>query len=69
LRSDSWSEGLFIDEDGDLNAQNKRIKSGTKPLDNNDIAMKQYNDEIPGKLGDYLRKIIAQNINRRLTKI
>jgi len=25
------SEGLFIDEDGNLNAQNKRIKNGTKP--------------------------------------
>jgi len=24
------TEGLFIDEDGNLNAQNKRIKNGTK---------------------------------------
>jgi len=63
------TEELFIDEDGYLIAQNKRIKNGTKPLDNNDLATKQYIDEILGKLGDDLRKIIAQNINRRLTKM
>jgi len=63
------TEELFIDEDGNLIAQNKRIKNGTKPLDNNDLATKQYIDEILGKLGDDLRKIIAQNINRRLTKM
>jgi len=33
------TEGLFIDEDGYLNAQNKRIKNGA--LDNNDLATKQ----------------------------
>jgi len=48
------TEGLFIDEDGNLNAQNKRIKNGTKPLDNNDLATKQYTDEILGKLGEDL---------------
>jgi len=63
------TEGLFIDEDGNLNAQNKRIKNGSKPLDNNDLATKQYTDEILGKLGEDLRKIITQNVNRRLTKI
>jgi len=25
------TEGSFIDEDGNLNAQNKRIKNGSKP--------------------------------------
>jgi len=63
------TEGLFIDEDGNLNAQNKRIKNGTKPLHHNDLATKQYTDEILGKLGEDLRKIVAQNVNRRLTKI
>jgi len=57
------TEGLFIDEDGNLNAQNKRIKNGTKPLENNDLAKKQYTDEILGKLREDLRKIIAQNID------
>jgi len=33
------TEVLFIDEDGNLNAQNKRNKNGSKPLDNNDLAM------------------------------
>jgi len=55
--------------DGNLNAQNKRIKNGSKPLDNNDLATKQYTDEILGKLGEDLRKIITQNVNRRFTKI
>jgi len=32
--------------DGILNAQNKRTKNGTKPLDKNDLATKQYTDEI-----------------------
>jgi len=51
----SSSKELFIDEDGNLNAQNKRIKNGSKPLGNNDLAMKQYTDEILGKLGeDYI---------------
>jgi len=63
------TEGLFIDEDGNLNVQNKRIKNGSKPLDNNDLATKQYTDEILGNLGEDLRKIITQNVNRRLTKI
>jgi len=63
------TEGLFINKDGNLNAQNKRIKNGTKPLDNNDLATKQYTVEIFGKLGEDLRKIKPQNINRRLTKI
>jgi len=63
------TEGLFIDEDGNLNAQSKRIKNGSRPLDNNDLATKQYTDEILGKLGEDLRKIITQNVNRRLTKI
>jgi len=44
------TERLFIDEDGNLNAQNQRIKNGSKPLDNNDLATKQYTDEILGKL-------------------
>jgi len=43
--------GLFIDKDGNLNAQNKRIKNGSKSLDNDDLATKQYTDEILGKLG------------------
>jgi len=63
------AEGLFIDEEGNLNAQNNRIKKGSKPLDNNDLATKQYTDKILGKLGEDLRKIITQNVNRRLTKI
>jgi len=63
------TEGLFIDEDGNLNAQSKRIKNGSRPLDNNDLATKQYTDEILGKLGEKLRKIITQNVNQRLTKI
>jgi len=53
------TEGLFIDEEGNLNAQNKRIKNGSKPSDNNDLATKQYTDEILGKLGEDLRKIIT----------
>jgi len=61
-------EGLFIDKGDDINAQYKRIKNGTKPLENDDLATKQYTDDNIGKLGD-LRKIITQNINRRLTKI
>jgi len=65
----NFTEGLFIDEDGNLNAQNKRIKNGSKPLDNNDLATKQYTDEILGKLGEDLRKIITHNVIRRLTKI
>jgi len=63
------TEGLFVDEDGNLNAQNKRIKNESKPLDNNDLATKQYTDEILEKLGEDLRKIITQNVSRRLTKI
>jgi len=59
---------LLIDEGGNLNAKTKRIKNGTKPLDNNDLATKQYTDKILGKLEEDLRKIITQNINRRLTK-
>jgi len=58
------TEALFIDEDGNLNAQNKRIKNACKPLDNNDLATNQYTDEIPGKLGEDLRKMITQNVNR-----
>jgi len=34
------TEGLFIDEDCNLNAQNKRIQNGSKPLDNNDLSTK-----------------------------
>jgi len=63
------TKGLFIDEDGHLNAQNIRIKNGSKHLDNKDLATKQHTDEILGKLGEDLRKIITQNVNRRLTKI
>jgi len=36
---------LLRDEDGNLNAQNKRIKNRTKHLDNDDLATKQYTDE------------------------
>jgi len=32
------------------------MKNGTKPLDNNDLAKKQYTDEILGKLGEVLKK-------------
>jgi len=63
------TERLFIDEDANLNAQNKRIKNGSKPVDNNDLATKQYTDEILGKLGEDLRKIITEIVSRRLTKI
>jgi len=51
-RSENWKRRvksiveLFIDGDGNINAQNKRIKNGTKPLDNDDLATKQYTDEI-----------------------
>jgi len=57
------TEGLFIDEDGNLNAQSNRIKNGTKPLDNDDLRTKQCTVEIIGKLGEDLRKVITQNIN------
>jgi len=60
---------LLIDEGGNLNAKTKRIKNGTKPLDNNDLATKQYTDKILGKLEEDLRNIITQNIYRRLTKM
>jgi len=40
------TEGLFIDEDGNFNAQNKRIKNGSKPLHNNDLATKQSWEKI-----------------------
>jgi len=46
------TEGFFIDKDGNLNAQNKRIKNGTNRLDNDDLATKQFTDEILGKLGE-----------------
>jgi len=38
------------------------------PLDNNDLATKQYTDENIGMLGEDLRKIIAQSNNCRLTR-
>jgi len=38
---------------------NKINKNGSKPLDNNDLATKQYTDEILLKLGEDLRKIIT----------
>jgi len=60
------TEGLFIDVDCNLNAQNKRIKNLSKPLNNSDLATKQYTDEILGKLEEDLRKIITQNVNRQL---
>jgi len=43
-RSENWkirvksTVELFIDRDGKINAQKKRIKNGTKPLDNDDLA-------------------------------
>jgi len=62
------TEGLFIDEDSNLNAQKNRIKNGTNPSDNDDLGTKQFTDKSIGKLGEDLRKIKTQNINRRLTK-
>jgi len=49
-RRGKYTEGLFIDEDAKLNAQNECIKNGSKPLDNDDLELKEYTDENIGKL-------------------
>jgi len=46
-----------------------KINVSTKPLENDDLATKQCSNENIGKLGEDLRKIITQSINRRLTKM
>jgi len=48
---------MSVDKFGNFSVDKKRlenIKNGTKPLDNNDLATKQYTDEILGKLGEDL---------------